>query len=98
MDKNKDSRDEMINIILFFIRDALFKKLGMTDCILNKDKLQQIEAFSRRCGTKECCEALYCVLEVIRDRGKNGNFSIAAINMLFKCREVLIGRSYGNTL
>lgn len=98
LDKNKDSRDEMINIILFFIRDALFKKLGMTDCILNKDKLQQIEAFSRRCGTKECCEALYCVLEVIRDRGKNGNFSIAAINMLFKCREVLNGRSYGNTL
>ncbi len=98
MEKNKDKRDEMMSIILFFMRDALFKKLKADSLIVNKDKINQINAFSKHCGARECFNALCTVTEIQKNRGKNGNFSIAAVNMLLKCREEIHGRSYGNTL
>lgn len=96
-ERHKDRRDDILNIITIFMRDALYRKLGMQDSIINKDKLKQIDAFSKACGAKECFKALCTVLKTVKDKGKNGSFNIAVTTMLFKCREEINGRGNGST-
>ncbi len=90
-ENNKDNREEIINIILFFLRDVLYKKFGMSEYIVNKDKINHINAFEARVSTKSCLKMMKTVTDIQKAKGKNGNYTIAVTMMLLKCREEING-------
>ncbi len=90
-ENNKDNREEIINIILFFLRDVLYKKFEMSEYIVNKDKINHINAFGARVSAKSCLKMMKTVTDIQKARGKNGNYTIAVTMMLLKCREEING-------
>lgn len=97
-DKNKDKRREISDIMLFFIRDVLYKKLNLDDLIINKDKINLINAAGAKLDAGGCFRVMQIILKTQAERGKNGNYTIAATTALFKCREEINGRSNGNPI
>lgn len=98
LDKNKENRDEVFSMLLFFVRDILYKKLGMDALIINRDKINQINAFGKRTSAKALCKIMRIILNTQIQKGKNGNYTIAVTTMLFKCREELNGRGNRNQI
>lgn len=90
-DGNKEKREEIFDIALCLARDAVYKKLGIAEYMINKDKIQQIGAFTSKTDTGGCVRILADMLATVRDRGKNGNYTMAVTQMLFECREVIHG-------
>lgn len=97
-EKNKENREEVFSLILSFVRDVLFKKLGMDNLLINRDKINYINAFKDKASAKTFCKIMQVILDTQMQKGKNGNYTIAVSAMLFKCREELNGRSNRHTL
>lgn len=85
-DKIKENKDEIFNIILIFARDAYFKKAGLEAQIINKDKMNYINTFSAKLNAAQCCRIMQHIMTAQREKGKNGNFTIAMTMLLLKCR------------
>lgn len=90
-ENNKEHREEIISIILFFLRDVMYKKLGMSEYMVNKDKTNHISAFADRISEKGCLKMLNTIIDIQKSKGKNGNYTIAVTMMLLKCREEING-------
>ena len=97
-EKNKENREEVFSIILSFVRDVLYKKLGIDNVLINTDKINYINAFKDKANAKAFCKMMKIILDTQIQKGKNGNYTIAIATTLFKCREELNGRSNRNTL
>ena len=97
-DKSKENRDEIFGILLLFVRDVLYKSLGMDKLIINRDKINQINVFGECTGAKALCKIMQIILNTQIQKGKNGNYTIAVTTMLFKCREEINGRSDRNQI
>ena len=97
-EKNKENREEVFSIILSFVRDVLYKKLGIDNVLINTDKINYINAFKDKASAKAFCKMMKIILDTQIEKGKNGNYTKAVATTLFKCREELNGRSNRNTL
>ena len=97
LDKNKEERDEVFAVLLLFVRDMLYKKLGMDSLVINTDKIDEINAFMSKASAKALLKIIQIILNTQIQKGKNGNYTIAVTTMLFKCREELDGRGNRNS-
>ena len=97
LDKNKEERDEVFAVLLLFVRDMLYKKLGMDSLVINTDKINEINAFMSKASAKALLKIMQIILNTQIQKGKNGNYTIAVTTMLFKCREELDGRGNRNS-
>ena len=86
LDKIKENNVELFNIILIFARDAYFKKNGLESLIINKDKMNYINTFSANLSAAQCCRIMQHIITAQKEKGKNGNFTIAMTMLLLKCR------------
>ncbi len=85
--KYKDMKDDMINILVMFLRDVVFYKNLVTDRIANIDKINEIKKISDKISKKSSFEMLTLVNDTPRLMGKYGNFSMAVQTMLIKLKE-----------
>jgi len=97
-EKNKDNRDEVFSVILSFVRDVLYKKLGMDSFLINRDKINYINAFKDKSSAKAFCKIMQMILNTQMQKGKNGSYAMAISVILFRCREEINGRSNRHTL
>ena len=86
LDKIKENKNEVWSIMLVFARDAYYRKMGLDSNIINKDKLNYIDAFSRNLSPETCWKIADNIINAYKEKGKNGNFYIAMSVLLLKCR------------
>lgn len=89
LDKIKEHKDDVLDIMLMFVRDAYYKKKGIENCIINKDKMNYINAFAGRANEENLWKIMDNIITTCREKGKNGNFNIAVTVLLLKCRKLL---------
>lgn len=97
-ENNKAKKDEINDIILFFLRDVMYKKLGMSEYTVNKDKINHINAFEAKVSAKGCLNMIKAVTDMQKAAGKNGNYTIASTMLLLKCREEINDRCNRNQI
>ncbi len=86
LDKIKENKDKILSILLSFARDAYLRKIGLDKDIANKDKINYIDAFCAPLTEKACYKIAEHIINTQKDKGKNGNMSIALTLLMLKCR------------
>lgn len=87
----------MMDLMLMFVRDVILHKSNLDGIIINKDKINDIKAFSASVNSEKCFKVAECIQTAQRQLGKSGSLTIAAQTMFIKCREVIHGRSSRST-
>ena len=85
-DKIKENKNDIFDIMLVFARDAYYRKMGLSDNIINKDKLNYIDSFCGNLPAKTCWKIADNIMSAIAEKGKNGNFYMTMTILLLKCR------------
>ena len=88
-DKLKENKEDVFDIILSFVRDAYCKKKNIDSCIINKDKMNYINAFASKAKEDALWRIMNLIVTTRKEKGKNGNFNIAVTILLLKCRREL---------
>ena len=86
LDKIKENKDKILSILLSFARDAYLRKIGLDKDIANKDKINYIDTFCAPLTDKACYKIWEHIINTEKDKGKNGNLSIALTLLMLKCR------------
>jgi len=86
LDKLKANKDEVLATMLIFARDAYYSKIGLGDKIINKDKINYINALTLCLTEDKIWRIMDTIITAEREKGKNGNFSMALTILLLKCR------------
>ncbi len=89
LDKLKDGKDEIFDVMLSFARDAYYKKKNIDYQIINKDKMNYINSFAANAGEDALWRIMDLIINAKKEKGKNGNFNIAVTILLLKCRREL---------
>jgi len=89
IDKLKAYREEVFGILLMFVRDAYLRSCALTEQIVNKDKINYIDSFARGLSSEQIWRIMNLILEAEREKGKNGNFSIAVTVLFLRCRAAM---------
>ena len=79
----------MMDLMLMFVRDVMLHKSNLDGIIINKDKINDIKAFSASVNSEKCFKVAECIQTAQRQLGKSGSLTIAAQTMFIKCREVI---------
>ena len=85
-DQNKELKDDLFTIMVYLLRDVMYKKIGLNKFIVNNDKEDIINRISNNLTGASCMGAIEAVLEAERNVGKNVNYNLAIQNMLIKCK------------
>lgn len=88
---NKENKEDIINILVMFLRDIVFYKNSLADSISNMDKTDEIKAVSAALTLKSSYDMLEAVCDMPRIMGKYGNFSMAAETMMLKIKQLTAG-------
>ncbi len=88
LDKFKTKSDEVFSLMLICARDAYFFKQGITDRIVNKDKLNYISSFASSLSPDKLWSIMDIIIKTIGEKGPSGNFTMAVTILLLKCRSV----------
>lgn len=86
LEKLKSGTGEVLEIILSLARDVYFKRIGLDDRIINKDKANYISAASAGLTEKKAANIVNHIKDTIVQKGQNGNQGMAITVMLLKCR------------
>ena len=86
-DKIKEHKDDIFDIILAFTRDAYYKKKNIESAIINKDKMNYINSFASKAKEDALWRIMNMIIDTRKEKGKNGNFTIAITILLLKCRK-----------
>ena len=81
----------VMELMLMFVRDAMLLKYNLDETIINKDKINDIKAFSASVNSEKCFKVAECIQTAQKQLGKSGSLAIAAQTMFIKCREVIHG-------
>ena len=81
----------MMDLMLMFVRDTILTKSGLGGIIINKDKLNDVKAFSASVNSEKCFKVAECIQTAQRQLGKSGSLAMAVQTMFIKCREVIHG-------
>ncbi len=87
---NKDSKEELISILVMFLRDVVFYKNSMSDKISNTDKIKEIKALSDKLTLKSSFDMLSLANDIPRLMGKYGNFSMVVETMMIKIKSMCL--------
>lgn len=90
-EENRGAANIMMDMMLMFVRDAILTKSGLDRIIINKDKINDIKAFSASVSSEKCFKVAQCIQTAQRQLGKSGALSMAVQTMFIKCREVING-------
>ncbi len=91
LDKLKADKDEIFKIILSLVRDAYFKKINLDREIVNKDKMNYINALADKAKEEALWRMMNHIIEIVSDKGKSGSFNMAITILLLKCRKEFRG-------
>lgn len=86
LDKLKANKEEILSTILMLARDAYYRSTGLDDRIINKDKINYINALCQKLTVDKIWRIMDYIITTEREKGKNGNFSMAVTVLLLKCR------------
>ncbi|MBQ8588135.1 MAG: hypothetical protein IJ454_01955 [Clostridia bacterium] len=89
IDKLKAHREEVFGVLLMFVRDAYLRSRGLTEQIVNKDKINYIDSFAGKLSPAQIWRIMNLILEAEREKGKNGNFSIAVTVLFLRCQAAM---------
>ena len=89
LESDRKKADAVTELMLMFVRDVILWKNGLEDIIINKDKINEIKAFSESATAKQCFAAAECIRTSRAQLGKSGNLAMAAQTLFMKCREVM---------
>lgn len=89
---NKDMKDDMINILVMFLRDVVFYKNSVMEQIANTDKINEIKALSEKLGKNDSFKMLTLANDIPRLMGKYGNFSMAVQTMMISLKQMCLRR------
>lgn len=85
-EQNKELKDDLFTIMVYLLRDVMYKKIGLDRFIVNSDKPDIINKISENLTAASCIGAIEAVLEAERSVGKYVNYNLAIQNMLIKCK------------
>lgn len=88
---NRAQANIMMDLMLMFVRDTILTKSGLGGIIINKDKLNDVKAFSASVNSEKCFKVAECIQTAQRQLGKSGSLAMAVQTMFIKCREVIHG-------
>ncbi len=88
-EKNKERKDDLFTIMLYVLRDVMFKKTMLSPLIINSDKADIINRISSVLSPFACMRAVESVLEAERGMGKYGNYTMAVQSMLIRCKNAM---------
>ncbi len=86
-DKNKASKETLMNIFILFIRDVVFFKSNLKENITNTDKINEIEAVSAAVTLKKSFAMLQEACALPRQVGKYGDLNMAVQTMFIRLKE-----------
>lgn len=82
----KTQANRVFSVMLMCVRDIYFKKLGLSSNIVNKDKINYINAFASSLTPDKIWRMMNIIQKTASERGDSGNFTMAITIMLLKCR------------
>lgn len=85
---NKESKDELLNVLTMFLRDVVFMKNGSSHLIANTDKLDQIREVCNKTSLKAAFAMLSNINDAPRLMGKYGNFSMMVQTLFINLKSV----------
>lgn len=91
LEESNAQANTVMELMLLFVRDAMLHKYNLDDTIINKDKINEIKAFSASVNSEKCFKVAECIQTAQKQLGKSGSLAIAAQTMFIKCREVIHG-------
>ena len=87
--KDKNKVELILLILLIWLRDALsINKTGSVDLIINKDKIETLQSFTKNFMEKDFEQAINIVENAIDLNRKNVNQQLLLINMFINIRNV----------
>jgi DNA polymerase-3 subunit delta' len=87
--ENREITLMIYDLITVFLRDVLLIKNNLEGLIINKDKIDDIKAFSASVTSKSVTKLIEIVTNASIELGKSGNLNMSRQAMLIKCREVI---------
>ncbi|HBB29085.1 MAG TPA: hypothetical protein DC000_07535 [Clostridiales bacterium] len=86
-EENKDNIDELIEILMAWLRDIYFKKYGIDDLIINTDYMDLLDRHSKIVKTHNIDKLIKYLQNVSYDIKNNVNYKLIIDNMLIKLQE-----------
>jgi len=86
-EENKDNIDELIEILMAWLRDIYFKKYGINDLIINTDYMDLLDRHSKIVKTHNIDKLIKYLQNVSYDIKNNVNYKLIIDNMLIKLQE-----------
>lgn len=86
-EENKDNIDEIIEIIMVWLRDIYFKKYEIHDLIINTDYMNLLDHHSKIVKTQNIDMLIKYLQNVSNDIKNNVNYKLIIDNMLIKLQE-----------
>ncbi len=79
----------VFDIMLMFVRDVILLKNSLGTLVINKDKINEIKAFSASVTASKACKLAEIISCAPLEMGKGGSIAMAWQSMFVKCREVI---------
>lgn len=86
---NRENTLLIYDLMTAFFKDVLLMKAGADNLIVNKDKINDIKAFSKAVTQKTCTKIIDAIINATIELGKSGNISMSRQALFVKCREVI---------
>lgn len=86
---NREITLMIYDLMTVFLRDVLLLKNSCDSLIINKDKINDIKAFSKQVSAKTVTNLIEIVANAGIELGKSGNLGMSRYAMFVKCREVI---------
>ncbi|MBR2847110.1 MAG: hypothetical protein IKB89_03455 [Clostridia bacterium] len=92
-EQNKEETGKILDIMLGFLRDIVFIKLGQTDLLGNKDKTESLVRLAEKTQLSGAFKMAQYITEAQKMHSRNVNFNILVTAFANGCWEVLNGRN-----
>ena len=79
----------VFDIMLMFVRDVILCKNGLDSMVVNKDKINEVKAFSASVTAAKAARLAEILAAAPTQLGKSGSIAMAWQAMFVKCREVI---------
>ena len=89
-EENKDNIDEIIELLMVWLRDVYFKKYGIDDLIINTEYISLLDRHYKLINTNNIDKLIKYLQIVSNDIKNNVNYKLIIDNMLIKLQEEVI--------
>ena len=89
--KNKEKRNEIIDLISVFVMDCLFFKTGLVGNMVNSDKIEDVKKITRELSVNEISNIENILIALNKNLSANGNYKLTVIDSLLKIQEEIYG-------